>query len=516
MKKIKKLSLILVAFCMAFGYTSLVSAGSNDTQFSRQQISGAYYYQRDKDTGQTMVGTANKFYMNGRLAYCIEPLQQITDHTYNSTTDWSVTSLTPEQRHYIELVGYYGYEYEGHQTDRYYMATQELIWEKVRNVDAKYTTARGGGSEIDLSKEKQEILNLVQQYDIKPSFNTQTIEENIGDEISVVDENNVLDQFQLDYNGNHTVTINDNKLNIKLDDTTIGEETIRFKKNNYDKQTTLIYYKEDSQKLASLRVSDPAVATLKIKTNGASIEVDKTGEKLVLENASFHYDKIKLPNVTFALYANEDIKDTKGNIIYKKYQLIDTLKTDENGIATLENLYYGKYILLEYESSLGNLVTEERYTFEITQDDLVDGKIIKKIDFNNVLPKGQLEFTKTDIATGKPIAGATFQIFTADDRLVFTGTTGEDGKIVVDNLFVGKFYIIEKNPASGYQYSEEKVFFEIKENGEIVKANMTNEQIIEVPDTGLNDVVNVVSFVLIVGGIAFLIYAKAKGNHFKK
>ena len=94
--------------------------------------------------------------------------------------------------------------------------------------------------------------------------------------------------------------------------------------------------------------------------------------------------------------------------------------------------------------------------------------------------------------------------------------TQEDGKIVVDNLFVGKFYIIEKNPASGYQYSEEKVFFEIKENGEIVKANMTNEQIIEVPDTGLNDVVNVVSFVLIVGGIAFLIYAKAKGNHFKK
>ena len=512
----KTITLILVAVSIALGCTGLVSASENDSQFSRQQISGAYYYEKDKDTGKTMVGTANKFYMNGKLAYCIEPLVQITDHTYNSTTDWSVTSLTPEQRHYIELVGYYGYEFPGHQTDHYYMAAQELIWEKVKNVDAKYTTARGGGSDIDLSKEKQEILNLVERYDIKPSFNTQTIEGNIDDEITVTDNNNVLDQFQLDYNGNHNVTVDGNKLNIKLDDTTIGEETIRFKKNNYDKQTTLIYYKADSQKLASLRVSDPAVATLKIKTNGGTIEVDKTGEKLVLENASFHYDKIKLPNVTFALYANEDIKDTKGNVLYKKYQLIDTLKTDENGIATLENLYYGKYILLEYESSLGNLVNEERYTFEITKDDLVDGKIVKKINFNNILPKGQLEFTKTDIATGKPIAGATFQIFTDDDRLVFTGTTGEDGKIVVDNLFVGKFYIIEKNPANGYQYSNEKVYFEIKENGQILKANMTNEQIVEVPNTGLNDIVNVVSLVLIVGGVAFLVYAKSKGNHFKK
>lgn len=512
----KTITLVLVAFCMAFGYTSLVSAGSNDTQFSRQQISGAYYYQKDRDTGQTMVGTANKFYMNGRLAYCIEPFQQITDHTYSSTTDWSVTSLTPEQRHYIELVGYYGYEYEGHQTDRYYMATQELIWEKVRNVDAKYTTARGGGSEIDLSKEKQEILNLVERYDIKPSFNTQTIEGNIGDEITVIDENNVLDQFQLDYTGNHTIKVDGNKLTIKIDNTTIGEETIRFKKNNYDKQTTLIYYKEDSQKLASLRVSDPAVATLKIKSNGGTVEIDKTGEKLVLENAGFHYDQIKLSNVTFAIYANEDIKDSKGNIIYKKYQLVNTLKSDENGIATSGNMYYGKYFLIEGESSQGNMVNEEKYYFEITPKDLIDGKIIKKLNFNNYLPKGTLEFTKTDIATSEPIAGTVVQIFTEDDRLIFTGTTDENGKIVIDNLFVGKFYIIEKNPANGYQYSNEKVYFEIKENGEIVKANMTNEQIVEVPDTGLNDVVNVVSFVLIVGGIAFLIYAKTKGNHFKK
>ena len=41
---------------------------------------------------------------------------------------------------------------------------------------------------------------------------------------------------------------------------------------------------------------------------------------------------------------------------------------------------------------------------------------------------------------------------------------------------MGKYYIIETEAATGYRLSEEKVLFEVKENGEIVKANMTNEK----------------------------------------
>ena len=44
-------------------------------------------------------------------------------------------------------------------------------------------------------------------------------------------------------------------------------------------------------------------------------------------------------------------------------------------------------------------------------------------------------------------------------------------------IFVKKFAIIETDPATGYKLSDEIVSFEIKENGEIVKANMTNEKI---------------------------------------
>ncbi len=495
-----------------------VSAGSNDSTITYERINGAYFYLQDKTTGKVDTNHVTKFFMNGEIAYCIEPMYDINGKVYNSTTDWNVTSISTDVRRYIERIGVFGYEYSGHQTDKYWLATQQLIWEKINpNVSVKFTTGPNNtGNVIDLTNEKNEILSLMEKYNQTPSFAQTTIEGNLEDKIILNDENGVLDTFTMNYDGQQDISKDGNQLKIKLNKITTEDETIIFRKANANKQVSIIYYKDDSQKLASLKISDPTTFMIKIKCNGATIEVDKTGEKLVLDDASFYYDKIQLPNVIFGLYANEDIKDANGNLIYKKYQLVNTLTTDENGIATLENLYYGKYMLLEYESSMDNLVNEARYYFEITKEDLVDGKIVKKINFNNILPKGQLIFTKTDVATGQPIDKATFQIFTEDDRLVFTGVTDENGQIVIDNLFVGKFYIIEKNPANGYQYSNEKIYFEIKDNGQIVKANMTNEQIIKVPDTALNDVINVISFTLIVGGIAFLIYAKSKGNHFKK
>ena len=99
----------------------------------------------------------------------------------------------------------------------------------------------------------------------------------------------------------------------------------------------------------------------------------------------------------------------------------------------------------------------------------------------NCLKKGILEFTKTDIATGKGIADTKVEIYHLKDdgisELVFTGITDYDGKITITDLFIGRFTIIETDSATGYKLSDEIVSFEIKENGEIVKANMTNEKI---------------------------------------
>ncbi len=64
-----------------------------------------------------------------------------------------------------------------------------------------------------------------------------------------------------------------------------------------------------------------------------------------------------------------------------------------------------------------------------------------------------------------------------------------------------------------------KMYFEIKENGEIVKCTMTNEKIVvEVPNTEENDsfLIEIISGIICVLGIGIIIYARKKNQKKKK
>jgi hypothetical protein len=56
------------------------------------------------------------------------------------------------------------------------------------------------------------------------------------------------------------------------------------------------------------------------------------------------------------------------------------------------------------------------------------------------------------------------------------------------------------------------MYFEIKENGEVVKCNMKDEEIIEVPNTEANEFpfFELGSLVLCIAGFGVLIYANKK------
>ena len=128
---------------------------------------------------------------------------------------------------------------------------------------------------------------------------------------------------------------------------------------------------------------------------------------------------------------------------------------------------------------------------------------------------GTLEFTKTDISTSEPLPNTVIEIYTENDELVFSGKTDENGKVIIEELRYGKYYILEKEAPEGYILTEEKMAFEILEDGEIVKATMVNEKVVvEVPNTGLNDyfVLEIISGLLILSGIGVIIYAKKKNK----
>ena len=80
---------------------------------------------------------------------------------YSSTNDWNITGLNNDVKRYIRLLAYYGYDYEGHNTMKYYLATQELIWEKISGRETYWVTGASVNSpQLDVENEKREIENL--------------------------------------------------------------------------------------------------------------------------------------------------------------------------------------------------------------------------------------------------------------------------------------------------------------------------------------------------------------------
>lgn len=208
------------------------------------------------------------------------------------------------------------------------------------------------------------------------------------------------------------------------------------------------------------------------------LEIHKVGEDLVIKDGEYVYAKKELKDVIFEIYAEEDILSADGNhLYYNKGELVDTIVTDENGYAKTKKLPLGKYYLIEVKTQDDYILDGNKHYFTLKQIDDETPIVYESYSALNYLKKATIEFTKTDLVNGDVIPNTIIEIYTENDELIFTGKTDEDGKVVIDDLKVGKYYIVEKEAATGYTITDEKVYFELKENGEIVKAEMKDKPI---------------------------------------
>lgn len=102
----------------------------------------------------------------------------------------------------------------------YYLATQELIWEKLINPDTNLPY-NINFVDIDVSKEKETILSNISEYEKTPFFGGSVINTNaerIKEPFSLVDQFGVLSRFNIVSSDNITInpTQEDNQLNFTV------------------------------------------------------------------------------------------------------------------------------------------------------------------------------------------------------------------------------------------------------------------------------------------------------------
>lgn len=278
MSKKRILSIFLLAFTL-FGVFNFiiptnVEAATNGT-LSHPKTPNVYYTRRGG--GKDYISAQYEQYsMDGKVVYCIEPGVDITNTAYLGYDGLQASPYDEATNKKIELIGHYGYDYPGHQTLRYRMATQALIWETTGGQIIEFWTEQYGyGDYININAEKNEIMRLVNAHYNKPSFNGSSIEAVIGKEYKITDTNGLMSEYELYSASNMNVRIEGN--DIYVTPLATGNLTLNVVRKHYDNHTTIVYHGTDgkSQKMGFFRFSDPVVASVKLNVLGGKIQVKK-------------------------------------------------------------------------------------------------------------------------------------------------------------------------------------------------------------------------------------------------
>ena len=225
------------------------------------------------------------------------------------------------------------------------------------------------------------------------------------------------------------------------------------------------------------------------------------------------YPENKLSGAVFEVYADAD-GDGKFNADVDI--LIDTMTESETdkGNYSLGDLPTGGYFMYEKTAPKGFVKDDDYHYFEIKEDGEVANVENKAgVGFINKPITGELEITKRDVATGKLLPNAGFRIKDENGNIVAEGYTDKNG-VAKFKLRYGKYTYEEFDAPDGYILDSKPYSFEIKEDGQIVKAEMTNEKqpTPDTPQTG--DESNMGFFIglgaIAVGGLIAFLFVKFK------
>lgn len=195
------------------------------------------------------------------------------------------------------------------------------------------------------------------------------------------------------------------------------------------------------------------------------------------------YPDNKLTGAIFEIYVDVN---NNGFFDIGLDKLVGEMNETEMGVYRMEGLRYNGYFLLEKTAPEGFLKDNIYHYFEIRNDgETVIVENEAGVGFTNKPITGELEITKRDISTGVLLPNVGFRIRNEKGEIVEEGYTDENG-IAKFKLRYGKYTYQEFDALDNYKIDDTPYPFEITEDGQIIKAVMTNEKnsVPKIPETG--------------------------------
>ena len=245
--------------------------------------------------------------------------------------------------------------------------------------------------------------------------------------------------------------------------------------------------------------TDTGVTVVKIKARDVAqkgvINITKTGEifSSVEENKGVYTPKYSVGNLkgaVFEIYAAEDITTLDGTVRYDQGSLVDTITTDDDGVAKSKELYLGKYTVIEKTAPNGYVHNAAKYDAEltyagqnvsVTSTDLSVYNERQKVSASlkkvmaedktfNIGNNGEITSVRFGIYANEDIKASNGEIIPKDALITFANCD-KNGSIVFDcDLPVGfKWYVKEIATDEHYILSDTKYEFDTEYQGQDVK-----------------------------------------------
>ena len=245
--------------------------------------------------------------------------------------------------------------------------------------------------------------------------------------------------------------------------------------------------------------TDTGVTVVKVKAKDMAqkgvINITKTGEVFssVEEDNGVYTPKYSIGNLkgaVFEVYAAEDITTLDGTVRYDQGSLVDTVTTDDDGVAKSKELYLGKYTVIEKTAPNGYVHNGTKYEVELTyagQNVSVTStavsvyndrqkvsvslkKIMAEDKTFSIGNNGEVTSVRFGIYAGEDIKASNGEVIPKDALITFANCD-KNGNISFDcDLPIGfKWYVKEIATDEHYILSNTKYEFDTEYQGQDVK-----------------------------------------------